>query len=122
MATKRSRRSMSILRHDRLRRNVEGSTERPRLAVFRSNRHMYAQVIDDSRGATLVAANTLQKDFQSQIEGKKPIEVAGLLGEMIATKAKAAGIGVVVFDRGGFKYHGQIKALADSARKAGLEF
>jgi large subunit ribosomal protein L18 len=122
MATNRSRRAMSILRHERLRGTVEGTTERPRLAVFRSNRHMYVQVIDDSRGATLVAANTLQKDIKGLIEGKKPIEIAAALGAAVASKAKAAGIDRVVFDRGGFKYHGQIKALADSAREAGLEF
>lgn len=113
---------MSLLRHDRLRKGVHGTAERARLAVFRSNRHLYVQVIDDEKACTLAAANTLQKDVASLIEGKKRLEVAAVVGKAIAERAQAVGVKQVVFDRGGFKYHGQIKALADGAREAGLEF
>ena len=113
---------MSLLRHERLRKSVSGTAERARLAVFRSNRHIYVQIIDDEKAHTLAAANTLQKDMAGLIEGKKGVEIAAAVGKAIAEKALAAGMKQVVFDRGGFKYHGQIKALAESAREAGLEF
>ena len=121
-ASNRSRRKMMIVRHKRLRNKVTGSTERPRLSVFRSARHIYAQLIDDTTGKTLAAANTLQAGVKSEVAGKKPVESATLVGQAIAEKAKAAGITAVVFDRGGTKYHGRVKALADGARAGGLEF
>lgn len=118
----RSRRKMSILRHRRLRRRVAGTAQRPRLSVFRSNRHIYAQIIDDGSGRTLAAASTLQGDVKTESAGKKMVEAAGLVGKAIAEAGKAAGVEQVVFDRGGFKYHGCIRTLADAARGAGLEF
>jgi large subunit ribosomal protein L18 len=118
----RSRRHMQIIRHERLRSKVAGSPERPRLSVFRSARHIYAQVIDDTSGKTLAAANTLQAAVKPVLAGKKPVEAATLVGQALAEQAKAAGITRVVFDRGGLKYHGRVKALADGARAGGLEF
>lgn len=118
----RSRRDMSVLRHVRLRKGVSGTAERPRLAVFRSVLHIYAQVIDDTSGKTLAAANTLQAALKADSAGKPALEKAKLVGAAIASAAKAAGVDKVVFDRGGYKYHGCVKALADSAREAGLEF
>jgi large subunit ribosomal protein L18 len=105
--------------HTRIRKKLAGTTERPRLAVFRSVAHIYAQVIDDSKGVTLAAASTTEKD--SGPTGGN-VEAAKQIGKRIAERAKAQGIGKVVFDRGGFLYHGRIKALADAAREAGLEF
>ena len=99
---------------------MEGSGSRPRLAVFRSNTHIYAQVIDDASGKTLVAASTLEKDLRGGKSTKS--EEAAVIGRLIAERSKAAGIGRVVFDRAGFRYHGRIKSLADAAREAGLEF
>jgi len=113
----KSRRQMTLLRHGRLRRTVEGSSQRPRLSVYRSERHIYAQVIDDSKHHTLSAASSLQG-----AEGANPTETAKAVGAAIAQKALAAGVKQVVFDRGGYKYHGRVKALADAAREAGLEF
>jgi len=109
-------------RHTRVRKQMRGTSERPRLAVFRSLRHMHAQVIDDTRGHTLVAASTLDADVRAKLEDKNKTAQAALVGEMLAERALAAGIKAVVFDRGGFKYHGRVKALADAARKSGLEF
>lgn len=109
-------------RHRRLRRKVSGTPERPRLAVFRSLQHIYAQVIDDSTGRTLAAASDLEADLRSQRNGKNKAQVAELVGEAIARKAIERGIKTVVFDRGGFKYHGRIKALAEAARKGRLSF
>jgi large subunit ribosomal protein L18 len=122
MAQLKARNDMRVLRHGRIRKVVKGTTDRARLAIFRSNKHMYAQVIDDTVGRTLAAASTLQEAVALECKGKKPIEHAAVLGRVIAERAKAAGITSVVFDRGGFKYHGSIKALADAAREAGLEF
>ena len=99
-----------------------GTAERPRLAVFRSNKHMYAQIIDDTVGKTLVSASTLQKDVKAELEQTDTVEAAAYLGTVIGKKAVEAGIKAVVFDRGGFVYHGKVKALADAAREAGLEF
>ncbi|MBI2782016.1 MAG: 50S ribosomal protein L18 [Chloroflexi bacterium] len=107
-------------RHDRLRLRVAGDTERPRLAVFRSLNHIYAQVIDDSSGRTLAAASSLEPDLRSA-KGTKSAE-ASAVGRIVAERARAAGIGKVVFDRAGFRYHGRVKSLADAAREAGLEF
>jgi large subunit ribosomal protein L18 len=109
-------------RHARVRKTVRGTPERPRLAVYRSLNHVYAQIIDDSVGHTLVSATDLEPAVRSSRNGKKKSEVAHLVGEELAKKAKEKGIGTVVFDRGGFKYHGRVKALADGARKGGLSF
>ncbi len=105
--------------HDRIRRKVRGTPERPRLAVFRSIAHIYAQVIDDSRGVTLVAASSIEKD--NRTNGGN-VSAAKAIGKTVAERAKEKGISKVVFDRGGYIYHGRIKALADAAREAGLEF
>jgi large subunit ribosomal protein L18 len=113
---------MQVLRHKRLRKDVKGTGERPRLSIFRSSLHVYAQVIDDTSGKTLAAANSLQAAVKAQCEGKPQSEKAKVVGGAIAAAAKGAGVTKVVFDRGGSKYHGAIKALADSAREAGLEF
>jgi len=107
-------------RHDRIRLRVEGSASRPRLAVFRSNIHIYAQVIDDASGKTLAAASTVEKELKGSKETKSA--EAATVGKLIAERAKAAGVERVVFDRAGFRYHGRIKSLADAAREAGLEF
>jgi len=109
-------------RHVRVREGVRGSTDRPRLCVFRSLRHIHAQVIDDTRGRTLVAASTLDADVRNQLDGKDKIGQAGVVGEVLAKRALAAGITQVVFDRGGYRYHGRVKGLAEAARKAGLQF
>jgi large subunit ribosomal protein L18 len=109
-------------RHVRVRERLSGTPERPRLAVFRSLNHIYAQIIDDSAGHTLVGASDLEADLKSGRDGKKKSEVAGSVGEALAKRAKEKGIASVVFDRGGFKYHGRVKALAEAARKAGLTF
>jgi len=107
-------------RHDRIRLRLEGDAARPRLAVFRSLNHIYAQVIDDSSGRTLAAASTLEKELRSG-SGTKTAEAA-FVGTLVAQRAKAAGVEQVVFDRAGFRYHGRIKSLADAARAAGLDF
>ena len=107
-------------RHDRIRLRLEGSGERPRLAVFRSLNHIYAQVIDDASGRTLAAASTAEKELRGSSQTK--VEEARVVGRLVAERARAAGVQRVVFDRAGFRYHGRIKSLADSAREAGLEF
>jgi large subunit ribosomal protein L18 len=107
-------------RHDRIRLTMAGTAGRPRLAVFRSLNHIYAQVIDDASGTTLVAASTLEKELRGSSSTKS--EEAAVVGRLVAERAKAAGIERVVFDRAGFRYHGRIKSLADAAREAGLEF
>lgn len=108
-------------RHRRLRRSLIGSSERPRLAVFRSLRHTYVQIVDDSKGHTLASASDLEPSLRSNGGGKK-IDMAMLIGRTIAERARESGIDDVVFDRGGFKYHGRIKALAEAAREGGLKF
>jgi large subunit ribosomal protein L18 len=107
-------------RHDRIRLSLAGTSERPRLAVFRSINHIYAQVIDDSTGHTLASASTLEKDLR----GSKETKTAGaaIVGRLVAERAKSAGVDKVVFDRAGFKYHGRVKSLAEAAREAGLDF
>lgn len=122
MVSKESRAEIRQNKHRRLRNRFNGTAERPRLAVFRSNNHMYAQIIDDTVGNTLVSASTLQKDVKAELEKTNNVEAAAKLGEVIAKKALDKGITNVVFDRGGFIYQGKIKALADAAREAGLEF
>jgi large subunit ribosomal protein L18 len=118
----RSPRELRIRRHLRVRKRIAGSSERPRLSIFRSNIHIYAQVIDDTAGQTLAAASTMESSLASSLKGKTKIERAKAVGQLIAERAKAAGIDKVVFDRGGFKYHGRVQALADAAREAGLNF
>ena len=122
MVSKKSRAEIRAKKHRRLRNHISGTAERPRLAVFRSNNHMYAQIIDDTVGNTLVAASTLQKDVKAELEKTNNVDAAAHLGTVIAKKALEKGITTVVFDRGGFIYQGKIKALAEAAREAGLEF
>ena len=122
MSKKESRSAIRIKKHLRVRNRFSGTAERPRLAVFRSNNHMYAQIIDDTVGNTLVSASTVQKDVKDQLEKTNDVAAAAYLGKVIAQKALDAGIKEVVFDRGGFIYQGKIQALADAAREAGLEF
>ena len=122
MIKKESRSAIRIKKHLRVRNRFSGTAERPRLAVFRSNNHMYAQIIDDTVGITLVSASTVQKDVKDQLEKTNDVAAAAYLGKVIAQKALDAGIKEVVFDRGGFIYQGKIQALADAAREAGLEF
>jgi large subunit ribosomal protein L18 len=109
-------------RHSRVRKKVLGTPERPRLCVFRSLRHIYAQVIDDSRGHTLVSASTLDPEVQSGALGKDKSGQSDVVGEVLAKRALEAGVEQVVFDRGGYKYHGRVKRLAEAARKGGLSF
>jgi large subunit ribosomal protein L18 len=117
------RKKLRAKRHLRLRKRITGTSSRPRLCVYRSNAHIYAQIIDDSRGHTLVAASTLDPEIRAQLEGKgKNIRAARLVGERLAAKAKALGITKVVFDRGGNLYHGRVAALAEGARAGGLDF
>ena len=122
MINKKSKSVIRAKKHRRLRNNLSGTVARPRLAVFRSNNHMYAQVIDDTVGNTLVSASTLDKDVKADLEKTNNTEAAAKLGTVIAKKALDKGIDTVIFDRGGFIYAGKVKALADAAREAGLEF
>ena len=122
MVSKESRAKVRVNKHRKLRNRFSGTAERPRLAVFRSNNHMYAQIIDDTVGNTLVSASTLQSEVKAELEKTNNVEAAAYLGTVIAKKALEKGITTVVFDRGGFIYQGKIKALADAAREAGLEF
>lgn len=117
-----NRKKARIKRHQRVRKQLSGSPDRPRLAVFRSLTDIYAQVIDDEAGTTLVSASTIDKELRSQMAGKTKTEQARIVGETVANRAKDKGVSQVVFDRGGFKYIGRIKALADGAREGGLEF
>jgi len=122
MANKKSRSVGRERRHVRVRKHLSGSTERPRLNVYRSNAEIYAQVIDDVAGNTLVAASSIDHELRARMAGLKKSEQARLVGEAIAKRALAKGIKTVVFDRGGFRYQGRVKELADAARKGGLEF
>ena len=122
MVSKKSRAEVRIKKHNRMRNRFSGTAERPRLSVFRSNNHMYAQIIDDTAGNTLVSASTLEKDVKSELEKTNNVEAAAYLGTVIAKRAIEKGIKTVVFDRGGFIYQGKVAALADAAREAGLEF
>ena len=122
MVSKVSRSKVREEKHRRMRRHIIGTPERPRMAVFRSNNHMYVQIIDDVAKTTLVSASTLQKDVKEKLEKTNDVAAAAYLGTVIAKKAQEAGIKSVVFDRGGFIYQGTIQALADAAREAGLEF
>ena len=109
-------------RHVRVRKTVFGSTSRPRLSIFRSTSEIYAQVIDDIDGRTLISASTIDPELRKQVKGKKKIEQARMVGKAVAERAKSKGIETVVFDRGGFRYTGRVKALADGAREGGLQF
>jgi len=108
--------------HLRLRARLRGTSERPRLNVFRSHKHIYAQLIDDSRGLTLVAANSLDKEVRQQMHGGGNVAAAKVVGRVLGERAVKAGLRQAVFDRGGYKYHGRVKALAEAAREAGLQF
>jgi large subunit ribosomal protein L18 len=121
MTTVASRSAARQKRHERIRLHLEGTSERPRLAVFRSLKHIYAQVIDDASGRTVAAASTIEKELRGSSASTK-VEEARVVGRLVAERARAAGIERVVFDRSGFKYHGRVKSLADAAREAGLEF
>ena len=142
MTLKKTARAARQRRHERVRERVVGTPQRPRLCVFRSLNHIYAQIIDDRAGRTLVAASDLEADFRSQLDGKKPAkpkkgaaqaetaspagkakkDAAGVVGGLLARRAVEKGIKMVVFDRGGYRFHGRVKALADAAREAGLQF
>ena len=122
MVSKKSRSVIRQTKHRRLRNALAGTAERPRLAVFRSNNHMYVQVIDDTCGNTLVSASTLDADVKADLAKTNNVEAASKLGTVIAKKAQEKGIKEVVFDRGGYMYAGKVAALADAAREAGLEF
>lgn len=122
MVKKESRQKVRVKKHNRMRNRFSGTAERPRLAVFRSNNHMYAQIIDDTVGNTLVAASTVEKEVKAELKKTNDVEAAAYLGKVIAKRAMDKGITEVVFDRGGFLYHGKIAALAEAAREAGLVF
>ena len=122
MISKQSRSEVRVKKHTRQRNRFAGTAERPRLAVFRSNNHMYAQIIDDTVGNTLVAASTMEKDVKAELEKTNNVDAAACVGKVIARKALEKGIKEVVFDRGGFIYQGKVQALAEAAREAGLEF
>ena len=122
MVSKKSRTVVRENKHRKLRNRFSGTAERPRLAVFKSNNHMYAQIIDDTVGKTLVSASTLDKDVKAELEKTNNVEAATVVGTVVAKKALEKGITTVVYDRGGFVYEGKVKALAEAAREAGLEF
>jgi large subunit ribosomal protein L18 len=117
-----NRKKARIRRHQRVRKHISGTPDRPRLAVFRSLTDIYAQIIDDQAGTTLVSASSIDKDLRKKMAGKNKIEQAHLVGSAVADRAKDKGVAKVVFDRGGFKYMGRVKALAEGAREGGLEF
>ena len=122
MPTAKTNKGRRLIRHARVRRKLSGTTDRPRLSWFRSLSHVYAQIIDDSQGITLVAASSHEGYMRNQRNGKAKSDVAQLVGTLIAERAKEKGISSVVFDRGGYKYHGRVKALAEAARQGGLVF
>ena len=122
MVSKESRSKIRAKKHMRIRNRFSGTAERPRLAVFRSNNHVYAQVIDDVAGKTIVSASTLEKDIKAELKNTDDIDAASKVGSVVAQRAMEKGIKAVVFDRGGYIYHGKVKALADATREAGLEF
>lgn len=122
MVSKKSRTAVRENKHRRMRHHLAGTAMRPRLAVFRSNNHMYAQIIDDSVGNTIVAASTVEKSIKEALEQTDNVDAAAYVGKVVAERALEKGIKTVVFDRGGFIYQGKVQALADAAREAGLEF
>lgn len=122
MYKKVNRNEKRLIRHKRIRKKVFGTSERPRLCVYKSLKYIYAQIIDDEKGHTLVAASSLEPEIKSRLSSTKSMEAAEYVGKVIAERAKEKGITKVVFDRGGYPYHGRVKALAEAARQAGLEF
>ena len=122
MVSKESRQKVRVKKHMKIRNRFSGTAQRPRLAVFRSNNHMYAQIIDDTVGNTLVAASTVEKEVKAELDKTNNVDAAAYLGTVIAKRAIEKGIDTVVFDRGGFIYQGKIEALAEAAREAGLKF
>jgi large subunit ribosomal protein L18 len=122
MITKGDKNKARLKRHLRVRKKINGTVQRPRLSVYRSSKHIYAQLIDDVKGVTLAAASTLDKELAENIGNGGSVEAARQVGELIAKRAKSKGVDQVVFDRGGYLYHGRIQALADAAREAGLQF
>jgi len=122
MARVKTNKARRVMRHIRVRRKVKGTPARPRLAIYRSLNHIYAQVIDDTQGITLAAASSLENKLKSKSDGKRKMEVAYQVGELISERAKEKGVNTVVFDRGGYKFHARLQSLADAARKGGLVF
>jgi large subunit ribosomal protein L18 len=122
MITKGDKNKARLKRHLRVRKKISGTSERPRLSVFRSAKHIYAQLIDDVSGATLASASTVDKELSGKVDNGGNVEAARQVGQLIAERSKAKGYEIVVFDRGGYLYHGRIQALADAAREAGLQF
>ena len=122
MFNKRDRNEVRKIRHERVRKKISGTPERPRLCVYRSNRHIEAQIIDDMAGRTLAAASTVEKDIASQVAELDKKGAAKIVGKLIAERALAKGVETVVFDRGGYVYHGRVKELAEGAREGGLKF
>jgi len=122
MAAKNKKAAARLRRKRSIRKRLSGTTERPRLSVFRSNKHIYAQVIDDVTGQTVAAASSLCEDVRGDLEGKKKAEAAHLVGQLLARRCLAKNVDAVVFDRNGFIYHGRVKAIADGAREGGLRF
>lgn len=122
MINKGDKNKIRMRRHLRMRKNIVGTLQRPRLNVFRSSKHMYAQLIDDASGKTLVSASTLDKEIADKVTSGSNIDAAKLVGELVAKRALEKGYETVVFDRGGYLYHGRVKALAESAREVGLQF
>ena len=122
MVSKESSNKRRLERHKRMRNNLNGTSEKPRFDVFRSSKHIYVQVIDDTQGVTLASASSAEKEIKEAISGKTKTEAAKIIGQIAAERAKAKGIEKVVFDRGSYIYHGRVKAVADGAREAGLDF
>ena len=122
MNRSKTNKAARIRRHKRLRKRIRGTQERPRLAVYRSTSHIYAQVIDDDRGHTIAAASDVEEQARGEAKGKRKSDIAKLVGELIGKRAKEQGITTVVFDRGGYQFHGRVEALASGAREAGLKF
>lgn len=122
MITKGDKNKARLKRHLRVRKKINGTVARPRLSVFRSSKHIYAQLIDDVQGVTLASASTVDKELAASIGNGGSVEAARKVGELIAKRAQAKGVSQIVFDRGGYLYHGRIQALAEAAREAGLEF
>lgn len=122
MITKADKNKARLKRHLRVRKKITGTAERPRLNIFRSAKHVYAQLVDDVKGVTIASASTVDKELSAQVNNGGNVEAAVKVGALIAERAKKAGVTQVVFDRGGYLYHGRVKALADAAREAGLEF
>lgn len=122
MIKKPSREAARVKRHYRLRNKISGTAQKPRLAVFRSNQHIYAQIIDDTIGNTIASASTMEKAISEKVQSTSNVDAAKVVGEAVAKKALEKGINTVVFDRGGYVYHGKVQALAEAAREAGLQF